>query len=281
MGGNEEAARRSASRSDRTYISVFVVSSSLAALGGLMAAGLLTSVSQASGTGGTELTAIAAAVIGGTSLFGGRGTAYSAMLGIIVLQAIASGLNQVDVDSSVRFMTTGGVLLLAVMIDSVRAGQAPRAAAARRSTLRHGREPDERTDLCRDTPTAQCSRSWRRSGLSPRRTSRRSPTPAPSCIYPPNWSLMSESTPADKAYVILSGEVEIRQHGEIVATVGSGGIIGEIGILEHRLRTASVISRTELEVVHYTKEKLSELVEQVPALKEIVRVRRRRPPTDE
>jgi CRP-like cAMP-binding protein len=88
---------------------------------------------------------------------------------------------------------------------------------------------------------------------------------------PANWSLMAESTPADKAYVILSGEVEIRQHGEIVATVGPGGIIGEVGILEHRLRTASVISRTELEVVHYTKEKLSELVEQVPALKEIVR----------
>ncbi len=87
---------------------------------------------------------------------------------------------------------------------------------------------------------------------------------------PANWALMSESTPADKAYVILSGEVEIRQHGETVATVGSGGIIGEIGILEHRLRTASVISRTELEVVHYTKEKLSELVEQVPALKAIV-----------
>ena len=88
---------------------------------------------------------------------------------------------------------------------------------------------------------------------------------------PADWSLMSESTPADKAYVILSGEVEIRQHGEIVATVGAGGVIGEVGILEHRLRTASVISRSELEVVHYTKEKLSELVEQVPALKDVLR----------
>jgi CRP-like cAMP-binding protein len=89
---------------------------------------------------------------------------------------------------------------------------------------------------------------------------------------PSDWALMSESTPADKAYVILSGEVEIRQHGQIVATVGAGGIIGEVGILEKRLRTASVISRTELEVVHYTKEKLSELVEEVPALKEILHV---------
>ncbi|MEU4418707.1 ABC transporter permease, partial [Nocardia salmonicida] len=71
------------------------------------------------GTTDTNLTAIAAAVIGGTSLFGGRGSAYSAMLGILVLQAIQTGLNQTDVDSSVRFMVTGGVLLLAVGIDSV------------------------------------------------------------------------------------------------------------------------------------------------------------------
>ena len=87
---------------------------------------------------------------------------------------------------------------------------------------------------------------------------------------PANWSLMAESTPADKAYVILSGEVEIRQHGQPVATVGAGGIIGEVGILEKRLRTASVISRSELEVVHYTKEKLSELVDEVPALKDVL-----------
>ena len=84
-----------------------------------MAAGQLTSVSQSSGTTDTNLTAIAAAVIGGTSLFGGRGSAYAAMLGIVVLQAIQSGLNIVGVDSSVRFMVTGAVLLLAVAIDSV------------------------------------------------------------------------------------------------------------------------------------------------------------------
>ncbi len=119
VGGNEEAARRSGIRVGRTYLSVFVLCSTLAAFGGLMSAGLLTSVSQSSGTTDTNLTAIAAAVIGGTSLFGGRGSAYSAMLGIIVLQAIQTGLNIVNVDSSVRFMVTGGVLLLAVAIDSV------------------------------------------------------------------------------------------------------------------------------------------------------------------
>lgn len=119
VGGNEEAARRSGIKVDRVYFSVFAACSTLAALGGILSAGLQTSVSQASGTNDTNLTAIAAAVIGGTSLFGGRGSAYSAMLGILVLQAIQSGLNQVGVDSSVRFMVTGGVLLLAVAIDSV------------------------------------------------------------------------------------------------------------------------------------------------------------------
>ena len=119
VGGNEEAARRSGIKVARIYLSVFVLCSVFAAVGGLLAAGQQTSVSQASGTTDTNLTAIAAAVIGGTSLFGGRGSAYSAMLGIVVLQAIQSGLNLIGVDSSVRFMVTGAVLLLAVAIDSV------------------------------------------------------------------------------------------------------------------------------------------------------------------
>ena len=119
VGGNEEAARRSGIKVGRIYTSVFVLCSTLASVGGLLAAARLTSVSQSSGTGDTNLTAIAAAVIGGTSLFGGRGSAYAAMLGIVVLQAIQSGLNIVGVDSSVRFMVTGAVLLLAVAIDSV------------------------------------------------------------------------------------------------------------------------------------------------------------------
>jgi ABC-type xylose transport system permease subunit len=119
VGGNVEAARRSGIKVDRTYMSVFVLTSTLAALGGLMGAGLQTSVSQATGTTDTNLTAIAAAVIGGTSLFGGRGTAWAALLGILVLQAITSGLNLAGVESEVRFMVTGAVLLIAVAIDSV------------------------------------------------------------------------------------------------------------------------------------------------------------------
>ncbi|MFC4784311.1 sugar ABC transporter permease [Nocardioides sp. MAHUQ-72] len=119
VGGNEEASRRSGIKVNRVYFSVFALCSVMAALGGLLAAAQLTSVSQSSGTTDTNLTAIAAAVIGGTSLFGGRGSAYSAMLGILVLQAIQNGLNLINVDSSVRFMITGAVLLLAVGIDSV------------------------------------------------------------------------------------------------------------------------------------------------------------------
>lgn len=119
VGGNEEAARRSGIKVTWIYVSVFGLTSTFAAVGGLMLAGQLTTVSQSSGTTDTNLTAIAAAVIGGTSLFGGRGTAYAALLGIIVLQAITAGLNIINVDSDVRFMVTGGVLLVAVAIDSV------------------------------------------------------------------------------------------------------------------------------------------------------------------
>jgi ABC-type xylose transport system permease subunit len=119
VGGNVEAARRAGIKVDRVYISVFALTGLLASVGGLLAAGQLTSVSQTTGGTDTNLTAIAAAVIGGTSLFGGRGSAYSALLGILVLQSIQSGLNLLGVDASVRFMVTGGVLLLAVAIDSV------------------------------------------------------------------------------------------------------------------------------------------------------------------
>ena len=119
VGGNEEAARRSGIKVNFIYMSVFALTGIFSALGGILAAAQLTSVSQASGGTDTNLTAIAAAVIGGTSLFGGRGTAYAALLGIIVLQSIQTGLNVIGVDSSVRYMVTGAVLLLAVSIDSV------------------------------------------------------------------------------------------------------------------------------------------------------------------
>jgi ABC-type xylose transport system permease subunit len=128
IGGNVEAARRAGIRVGRIYLTAFVLSSMLAAAGGLMAAGRISAATLSSGTGDVNLNAIAAAVIGGTSLFGGRGSAQSALLGILVIEAIASGLNLLNLDSSIRFMITGGVLVLAVVVDSL----------SRRSRAAHG-----------------------------------------------------------------------------------------------------------------------------------------------
>ena len=129
VGGNREAARRSGINVRFIYMSAFALCSTLAALGGVMSAARLASASQQAGTGDVNLNAIAAAVIGGTSLFGGRGNAYSALLGIIVIQSIASGLTLLDLSSSLRYMITGGVLAVAVIVDSL----------ARRSRVSHGR----------------------------------------------------------------------------------------------------------------------------------------------
>ncbi len=119
VGGNVEAARRTGINVRRVYMSVFVLCSTLAALGGILAAARLGSANSASGTGDVNLNAIAAAVIGGTSLFGGRGSAYSALLGILVISAISSGLTLLNLSSSIRFIITGLVLALAVAVDSL------------------------------------------------------------------------------------------------------------------------------------------------------------------
>lgn len=129
IGGNVEAARRAGIAVNRVYLSVFAACSTFAAVGGILAASRLAAANQSSGGGDTNLNAIAAAVIGGTSLFGGRGTAYAALLGIVVIQSISSGLTLLNLDSSIRFMVTGGVLLLAVTVD----------ALSRRSRASHGR----------------------------------------------------------------------------------------------------------------------------------------------
>jgi D-xylose transport system permease protein len=129
VGGNHEAARRAGINVGRIYTSAFVLCAGLAALGGVLTAARLASASQQAGTGDVNLNAIAAAVIGGTSLFGGRGSAYSAVLGIIVIQSIASGLTLLNLSSSLRFMITGAVLAIAVVVDSL----------ARQSRVSHGR----------------------------------------------------------------------------------------------------------------------------------------------
>ena len=129
VGGNVEAARRAGINVRRIYISVFALCSTFAALGGIFAMARLSSVGQSSGGGDTNLNAIAAAVIGGTSLFGGRGSAYSALLGILVIQSISNGLNLINLQSPELYMITGAVLLLAVTVDAV----------SRRSRAAHGR----------------------------------------------------------------------------------------------------------------------------------------------
>ncbi|MFL6061402.1 MAG: cyclic nucleotide-binding domain-containing protein [Marmoricola sp.] len=88
---------------------------------------------------------------------------------------------------------------------------------------------------------------------------------------PAGWSLISEKTPADKAYLIVDGEVSVRKAGEEIARLGPGDVIGEIAIVEHRLRTASVVSLTPLEVIHFTREALEQLLVDVPAFGEAMR----------
>ena len=119
VGGNEEAARRAGIRVNRIKLSVFALASTLAAAGGVLAASRLLSVNQQSGSGDTLLLAIAGPVIAGTSLFGGRGFIWSAMLGAIVIGSISNGMDLLALDSDIKFMITGAVLLLAVTIDAV------------------------------------------------------------------------------------------------------------------------------------------------------------------
>ncbi|NIY72215.1 sugar ABC transporter permease [Marivivens donghaensis] len=129
VGGNAEAARRSGINVRGIRMSAFMICSAFASLGGVFAASRLASASQQAGTGDVNLNAIAAAVIGGTSLFGGRGSAWSALLGVIVIQAISNGLTLLNLSSSLRYMITGAVLAIAVIVDSL----------ARRSRASHGR----------------------------------------------------------------------------------------------------------------------------------------------
>ncbi|MFD8277960.1 sugar ABC transporter permease [Streptomyces solisilvae] len=129
LGGGVEAARRAGINVAWVRTSAFMMSSTMAAIGGLFLASRINSVSQTSVTTDLLMNAIAAAVIGGTSLFGGRGSTWSALLGVLVIQSIASGVALMDIQTAVQFMITGGVLLLAVVIDSL----------SRRAQRAHGR----------------------------------------------------------------------------------------------------------------------------------------------
>jgi D-xylose transport system permease protein len=129
VGGNIEAARRAGINVNRVRVAVFALTSTLAALGGVLAASRLFAVNQSSGGGDLLLNSIAAAVIGGTSLFGGRGRPRNALLGALVIGSIANGMDLLALSSAVKFMITGGVLLVAVTIDA--ASRRGREAAGR------------------------------------------------------------------------------------------------------------------------------------------------------
>ncbi|MEX2982361.1 sugar ABC transporter permease [Streptomyces sp. C36] len=119
LGGSVEAASRAGINVAAVRISVFALSGTMAALGGMFLASQINAANQSSGAGSLLMNAIAAAVIGGTSLFGGRGKTWSALLGVLVIQSIASGMALLGIASAVQYMITGAVLLAAVVIDSV------------------------------------------------------------------------------------------------------------------------------------------------------------------
>ena len=119
VGGSAEAARRAGISVDNIKIACFAICSMMAAIGGIILASRLRSVDTNSGGGSILLYSIAAPVIGGTSLFGGRGTIKSAVLGALVIASIDNGLGLLGLSAGTKFVITAGVLLLAVTVDSI------------------------------------------------------------------------------------------------------------------------------------------------------------------
>jgi D-xylose transport system permease protein len=119
VGGNAEAARRAGISIRRVRVIVFMLASSMAAVGGIMAASRLLAVNQSSGGSDLLLLAIAGPVVAGTSLFGGRGGVWTALLGSVVIGSISNGMDLLALQSSVQFIVTGAVLIAAVIVDAL------------------------------------------------------------------------------------------------------------------------------------------------------------------
>lgn len=119
IGGNMEAARRAGIKVNQIRVLVFMISSLMAGMGGIVLASRLRSVDTAAGGGNLLLNSIAAAVIGGTSLFGGSGRVSSAFLGALVIASIENGMGLLGLSAGVKFVITGLVLLVAVLVDSL------------------------------------------------------------------------------------------------------------------------------------------------------------------
>lgn len=119
VGGDAQAASRVGIHVKTTTVLVFVLASTFAALGGILSASRLLAVNETSGAGEILLNAIAGVVIGGTSLFGGRGSVWSAVLGALVIGSISNGMDLLALPSPVKYMITGAVLIAAVIFDAV------------------------------------------------------------------------------------------------------------------------------------------------------------------
>jgi D-xylose transport system permease protein len=129
VGGSAEAARRAGISIRKVRLIVFMLASGMAAVGGIMAASRLLAVNQSSGASDLLLLAIAGPVVAGTSLFGGRGSVWTALLGAVVIGSISNGMDLLALESSVKFIVTGAVLLAAVTVDAIARKQ--RAATGR------------------------------------------------------------------------------------------------------------------------------------------------------
>jgi D-xylose transport system permease protein len=127
VGGNIEAARRAGINTDRLRISAFMICSTMAAIGGIIAGSRANSVDPNTGGSNVLLYAVGAAVIGGTSLFGGKGRVLDAILGGAVIAVIDNGMGLMGYSSGVKFIVTGSVLLLAAGVDALSRRRAARA----------------------------------------------------------------------------------------------------------------------------------------------------------
>jgi D-xylose transport system permease protein len=119
VGGNPEAARRAGINVDRIRVAVFMIMGFMAGCGGIILASRIRSVSTGTGGGNLLLEVIAAAVIGGTSLFGGRGRPVNALLGALVIASVSNGMDLLGLAAGTKFIVTGLVLLAAVLVDSL------------------------------------------------------------------------------------------------------------------------------------------------------------------
>jgi D-xylose transport system permease protein len=162
VGGNAEAARRAGIRIGRITIACFVISSAMAVTAGIIAASRLNSITPDAGAGNTLLYAVAAAVIGGTSLFGGKRKARDAIIGGLVIAVVDNGLG-LGLQAYIKCIVTGLVLLLAASVDALSRPQ-----------------PRQRRTLTVPAPHAAVMRKWDR------------PRPRDSCIpirRPPHQSV--------------------------------------------------------------------------------------------